>query len=285
VDRLQNGVPRGAEPADVSTVETECTVADLSKEGLIGTIVLVLTGGVYATTNILHIPEGSREILGLSNSGLRLGTYSAGILMICTADLPLVSGLYEWDGTAWRDAPNAVTNLIQRSRAHSAPTPPGQVRPDGNLAIGPEVPIGSTGLVMQEIVPPGAVTRADIQKVFDEKVRAAPVRVPPTEAEVTGGVASDFETLRRRDAAFAKVVGDMQSAVADKQRLVNTILFPTDGVAVVFSGTTYRFDAAVNYWQSTVAGHAGIIRDRLWRWYEENNEAVQLAERAGESDE
>lgn len=87
----------------------------LSKEELVGTIVLVLTDGVYATTNILHIPEGSREIIGLANVGLRLGTYSAGILMICTADLPLVSGLYEWDGTVWRDAPHAVMNLIARS--------------------------------------------------------------------------------------------------------------------------------------------------------------------------
>jgi hypothetical protein len=205
--------------------------------------------------------------------------------MICTADLPLVSGLYEWDGTAWRDAPNAVMNLIARSRVHFAPTPPGQLRPDGNLAIGPEVPIGNTGLVMQEIVPPGAVTRADIQKVFDEQVRDAPVRLTPTEAEVTMGTPSTLETMRRRDAAFAKVIGDMQAAVSDKQRLVNTILFPADGTAIVFSGTTYRFNATVNYWQSTVAGHAGITRDGLWRWYEENNEAVQLAERTGESDE
>lgn len=90
-------------------------IAGLSKEELVGTIVLVLTDGVYATTNILHIPEGSREIIGLANVGLRLGTYSAGILMICTADLPLVSGFYEWDGTVWRDAPHAVMNLIARS--------------------------------------------------------------------------------------------------------------------------------------------------------------------------
>lgn len=255
-------------------------IVGLSKEELVGTIALVLTDGVYATTNILHIPEGSREILGLDNVGLRLGTYSAGILMICTADLPLVSGLYEWDGTAWRDAPNAVMNLIARSGTSQPmvvqPTPPGQLRPDGNLAIGPEVPIGNTGLVMQEIVPPGAVTREDIQKVFDTQVRNAPISATPTEAEVTGGAPSDFGASKRRDVAMAKVVGGMPYAVEVK-RLVDTLLMPIDGVEILFRGVKFNFNAAVNFWQRATPGWpASHTREFLWRWYEADNDCVRL---------
>lgn len=194
-------------------------MAGLSKEDLVGTIVLVLTDGVYLTANILHIPEGSREILGLNNSGLRLGTYSAGILMICTADLPLVSGLYEWDGAKWAWAPDAVTDLIQRSRAHSAPTPPGQLRPDGNLAIGPEVPIGNTGLVMQEIVPPG---------------------VDPT------ALSEADEEARMEAQAAAR--DDVELAPEIRQQLDTALRYPTDDDQISLDGVVYFWNSFAGMW-------------------------------------
>lgn len=212
---------------------------ELTKENLVGALILVLVDKPWITTNVLHVPAGCREVIG-GQYGLRLGTYSVSILAICTADFPDIPGIYEWDGTKWADAPNAVMNLVARGRveqlrskelptkaqcleaveelneqllgpsvletafprvdigpasedrevppytanlgavrklaiyrnaaaeeiepedleaasdflARLEATPPGQLRPDGNLAIGPEVPIGNTGLVMQEIVPP-----------------------------------------------------------------------------------------------------------------------------------